>query len=35
LDQLEEKMLVCGNLLSWGMHGIAVAPNVDPDPMRV
>jgi predicted N-acyltransferase len=29
LDQLEEKMLVCGNLLSWGMHGISFAPNVD------
>ena len=29
LDKLEEKMLVCGNLLSWGMHGIAFAPNVD------
>lgn len=29
LDRLEEKMLVCGNLLSWGMHGIAFAPNVD------
>ncbi|HEU4834008.1 MAG TPA: GNAT family N-acetyltransferase [Pyrinomonadaceae bacterium] len=25
----EEKMLVCGNLLSWGMHGISFAPNVD------
>ncbi len=29
LDGLEEKMLVCGNLLSWGMHGISFAPNVD------
>ncbi|HEU4767277.1 MAG TPA: GNAT family N-acetyltransferase [Pyrinomonadaceae bacterium] len=29
IDRLEEKMLVCGNLLSWGMHGIAFAPNVD------
>ena len=29
LNQLEEKMLVCGNLLSWGMHGICFAPNVD------
>lgn len=29
LDRLEEKMLVCGNLLSWGMHGICFAPNVD------
>src|SRR5687768_496682 len=29
LDGLEEKMLVCGNLLSWGMHGISFAPNQD------
>ena len=29
LDLIEEKMLVCGNLLSWGMHGISFAPNVD------
>lgn len=33
LDNLEEKMLVCGNLLSWGMHGIAFAPNVDHEPL--
>lgn len=33
LDRLEEKMLVCGNLLSWGMHGIAFAPNVDQSPI--
>jgi hypothetical protein len=33
LDGLEEKMLVCGNLLSWGMHGIAFAPNVDHTPL--
>lgn len=26
LEKLQEKMLVCGNLLSWGMHGIAFAP---------
>jgi Acetyltransferase (GNAT) domain len=26
LERLEERMLVCGNLLSWGMHGIAFAP---------
>jgi hypothetical protein len=31
LEQLQEKMLVCGNLLSWGMHGIAFAPNEDSD----
>ena len=33
LDRLEEKMLVCGNLLSWGMHGISFAPNVDHTPL--
>ena len=33
LDQLEEKMLVCGNLLSWGMHGISFAPDVDHEPL--
>lgn len=27
LEKLQEKLLVCGNLLSWGMHGIAFAPN--------
>jgi len=26
LEHLEERMLVCGNLLSWGMHGVAFAP---------
>ena len=30
LERLEEKILVCGNLLSWGMHGISFAPNQDP-----
>ena len=29
LEKLQEKMLVCGNLLSWGMHGIAFADNED------
>ena len=29
LSRHEEKMLVCGNLLSWGMHGISFAPNMD------
>jgi GNAT acetyltransferase-like protein len=29
LQKLQEKMLVCGNLLSWGMHGIAFAPDED------
>ncbi|HXD30939.1 MAG TPA: GNAT family N-acetyltransferase [Pyrinomonadaceae bacterium] len=30
LEYLEEQMLVCGNLLSWGMHGVAFGPNQDP-----
>jgi hypothetical protein len=30
LERLEEQMLVCGNLMSWGMHGVAFAPNEDP-----
>ena len=29
LEKIHEKMFVCGNLLSWGMHGIAFAPNED------
>ena len=29
IEKLQEKMLVCGNLLSWGMHGIAFADNED------
>ncbi|HKR60670.1 MAG TPA: GNAT family N-acetyltransferase [Pyrinomonadaceae bacterium] len=29
LEKLQEKMLVCGNLLSWGLHGIAFAPKED------
>ena len=33
LDGHKEKMLVCGNLLSWGMHGISFAPNVDHAPL--
>lgn len=33
LSRHEEKMLVCGNLLSWGMHGISFAPNVDHKPL--
>jgi hypothetical protein len=31
LEKLQEKLLVCGNLLSWGMHGIAFAPNENND----
>ena len=30
LERLEEKLLVCGNLLSWGQHGVAFAPGEDP-----
>jgi len=30
LESLDERMLVCGNLLSWGMHGVCLAPNEDP-----
>src|SRR6185295_16143989 len=29
LERIQEKLFVCGNLLSWGMHGIAFAPNED------
>ena len=27
--RIEERMLVCGNLLSWGQHGVAFAPGAD------
>lgn len=30
LDGLRQRVLVCGNLLSWGNHGVAFAPGVDP-----
>src|SRR6185295_17317573 len=30
LEHLDRRMLVCGNLLSWGMHGVCLAPNEDP-----
>jgi len=30
---LRERMLVAGNLLSWGFHGIAFAPGEDPAPI--
>jgi hypothetical protein len=30
LEKLDERMLVCGNLLSWGMHGVCLKPNEDP-----
>jgi len=29
LEKLQEKILVCGNLLSWGMHGIAFGEGED------
>ena len=29
LEHVQERMLVCGNLLSWGMHGVAFAPGED------
>jgi hypothetical protein len=29
LERLEERMLVCGNLLSWGMHGVSFAAGED------
>ena len=29
LERLEERMLVCGNLLSWGMHGVSFADGVN------
>lgn len=29
LQRLEERMLVCGNLLSWGPHGVAFADGVE------
>jgi hypothetical protein len=29
LEKLQEKILICGNLLSWGMHGIAFGEGED------
>ncbi|MBC7933183.1 MAG: GNAT family N-acetyltransferase [Rubrivivax sp.] len=29
LERVQERMLVCGNLLSWGMHGVAFVPGED------
>lgn len=29
LERVRERMLVCGNLLSWGLHGVAFAPGAD------
>jgi hypothetical protein len=30
IRKFEERMLVCGNLLSWGLHGVAFRPGADP-----
>lgn len=30
LERVRERMLVCGNLMSWGMHGVALADGEDP-----
>ena len=30
-NRLRERVLVCGNLLTYGQHAVAVAPDVDPD----
>ncbi len=30
-SRLRERVLVCGNLLTYGQHAVAVAPDVDPD----
>jgi hypothetical protein len=29
LERVRERVLVCGNLLSWGLHGVAFAPGED------
>ncbi len=28
-ESVEQRMLICGNLMSWGCHGVAVAPGID------
>jgi Acetyltransferase (GNAT) domain len=30
LSAVDQRVLVCGNLLAWGNHGVALAPAVDP-----
>ena len=30
LERVRERVLVCGNLLSWGLHGVAFAPGENP-----
>ena len=31
MEKLSERVLVCGNLLSYGMHAVAMSPDVSPD----
>src|SRR6185295_5677504 len=31
LKRIQQNILVCGNLLSWGPHGVAFAPGEDPE----
>ncbi|MGC3978034.1 MAG: GNAT family N-acetyltransferase [Paludibacteraceae bacterium] len=31
LEPVQRQILVCGNLLSWGAHGVAMAPDADPE----
>jgi peptidoglycan biosynthesis/recognition FemAB-like protein len=31
LEKVDERLLVCGNLLSWGMHGVCTAASEDPN----
>ena len=31
MERLSERVLVCGNLLSYGMHAVAVSPEVQPE----
>jgi predicted N-acyltransferase len=32
-ERMRERVLVCGNLLSWGFHAVAFAPGEDPAPI--
>lgn len=31
LSGVDQRVLICGNLLSWGDHGVALAPDADPE----
>lgn len=33
LSRVKRRVMVCGNLLSWGMHGVAFAEGEDPQPL--